>query len=611
MTINDKTFCTQCGAENRPTARFCSTCKAPLQPAAPQSPAPHVPPAMSSGMPPVSASALPPAGQAPAPAGYPANAASTTPLYAAAGTATLSTTGPQPARPIRSAAEDVTQTLPTRQNGFSLLPAGALLGEQSNTYEVLKGEVDQPDERHNYLALAWPGQPEPTRYLIAEVREKRLVDRENWLIEKQVPPAGLLLPLASFSQQLWDEAPRSYLIYAEETTANLKQASRLPRPQPLEKVLSWGATLAGGLHALHGKQFAHSQVNPQNILVSDKDARLTGFENVSVMPKNARDQALQLQRRDIAALATSLLDLLGGPRAVLPTEVTTALQRGQGKLPAQPFSSAADFGKALTQALGSLKPSDLKVKEAHATDDGKVRDHNEDNVTVMEKALLNGKIPLSCGIYIVADGMGGHAAGEDASDLAIEAAMDAMKKAATSLQQADGGQIREIVKQACMAANQAVYSERGRRGSDMGTTIVAALRIGDRVAVGNIGDSRAYKINAQEIRAITVDHSLVQRLIDTGQITAAEARSHPQRNLIYKVVGDKPNVEPDVFDVRMEPGDHLLLCSDGLWEMVEDPVIWQTTLGQRDPQAACTQLINLANQAGGEDNITVIIVQAV
>ncbi|MEI2692322.1 MAG: hypothetical protein V9H69_22465 [Anaerolineae bacterium] len=86
-----------------------------------------------------------------------------------------------------------------------------------------------------------------------------------------------------------------------KTTANLKQASRLPRPQPLEKVLSWGATLAGGLHALHGKQFAHSQVNPQNILVSDKDARLTGFENVSVMPKNARDQALQLQRRDIAA----------------------------------------------------------------------------------------------------------------------------------------------------------------------------------------------------------------------------------------------------------------------------------------------------------------------
>lgn len=544
-------------------------------------------------------------------AGYPVSPAGTTPLNVAPGTQTLSTTGPQPARPITSAAEDLTQTLSTRQNGFSLLPAGALLGDQQNTCVVLKGEVDQPDERHNYLAQSWNGQPEPTRYLIIEVREQMLVDRESKLIQKQLPQAGLLLPLASFSQQLWDEAPRNYLVYAEKPAVDLTQASKLPRPQSLEKVLRWGAILAGGLQALHSKQFAHSQVNPQNILVSENDARLTGFENVSVVPKNARDQALQLQRRDIAALATSLIDLLGGPRAVLPAEVTTVLQRGQGKPPVQPLLSAADFGQALTQALGNLKPSDLKVKEGRATDVGVVRDHNEDNVAVMGKALLSGKIPMSYGIYIVADGMGGHAAGEDASDLAINAAMDALQKAAGALQQADGGQMREIVKQACLAANQAVYSERSRRGSDMGTTLVAALRIGDRVAVGNIGDSRAYKINASEIRPITVDHSLVQRLIDTGQISPAEARSHPQRNLIYKVVGDKPTIEPDVFDVRMQPGDHLLLCSDGLWEMVEDPVIWQTVLSQQDPQLACDQLIGLANQAGGEDNITVIIVQAV
>ncbi|MEI2692321.1 MAG: hypothetical protein V9H69_22460 [Anaerolineae bacterium] len=115
-------------------------------------------------MPLASAPALPPAGQAPAPAGYPAQRGEhDAALCRSRHRRTLATTGPQPARPIRSAAEDLTQALPTRQNGFSLLPAGALLGEQSNTYEVLKGEVDQPDERHNYLAQAWPGQPEPTR----------------------------------------------------------------------------------------------------------------------------------------------------------------------------------------------------------------------------------------------------------------------------------------------------------------------------------------------------------------------------------------------------------------------------------------------------------------
>jgi len=101
----------------------------------------------------------------------------------------------------------------------------------------------------------------------------------------------------------------------------------------------------------------------------------------------------------------------------------------------------------------------------------------------------------------------------------------------------------------------------------------------------------------------------VQSLIDAGQITEAEARIHPQRNLIYKVVGDKPDIEPDIFKLRLQAGDRLLLCSDGLSGMVDDDLIWQTVM-QHPAQAACQQLIDLANQAGGEDNITALIVQA-
>jgi len=589
MSNNTANHCTNCGKPVRPGANFCNSCRAPLAPPAPAQPAPHTPPA----------------------AGYTANPASTLPLQATPGTQTLTASGPLPARPVVNSVEDKTQALSTPHNGFTLLPAGALLGSGSSQYMVVNGQVEQPDVRHVYTAETWPSPGASARYWIMEVRDPLVVDRERELITRQLPETGLLLPVAAFSEQLWEDEKRHYLVYPEKPATTLKPASGLPRPQSLDKTLRWGAMLAVGLHTLHDKNLAHSQVNPHNILVDDQEARLTGFENIKTLQKMmSRDERAQSQQRDIADLATSLLDLLGGPRAVLPAEVMMALQQGQGKSPARPFSSAAAFGQALTQALGTLKPSAIKTRVGHNTDDGVVRDHNEDNVIAQERGVLSGKIPLTCGIYIVADGMGGHAAGEVASDMAMNAAMSAMDKAARALEQADTGQMREIVKQACLAANQAVYSERTRRGSDMGTTIVAALRIGDRVAVGNIGDSRAYLINAQEIKSITVDHSLVQRLIDTGQISPAEARTHPQRNLIYKVVGDKPTTEPDVFDVRMQPGDRLLLCSDGLWEMVEDHVIWQTVLSQQDPQLASDQLIGLANQAGGEDNITVVIVQA-
>lgn len=609
MSNDTVSYCTHCGNPVRPGAKFCNLCRTPIAPAAPAQPAPHVPPPAPKA--PVQPAPYAPPPAAPSSASHAASPVSTTPLQAAPNTQALSSPSPQPARPIVSAAEDKTQALPVMQNGFTLLPAGAVLGGGQNPYVVLDGKVDQPDVRHIYTAEGWPSQAAAPHYLIMEVHDPILVDRERELVNRKLPENGLLLPVAAFSDQLWEETPRYYLVYPEKLAASLKSASSLPRPQPLEKTLRWGAMLASGLHTLHTKQLAHNQVNPQNIVVNDSDARLTGFENVKTLQKMSGAEKTHWQQRDIADLATSLFDLLGGPLAVLPAEIVSMLQQGQGKPPVQPFSSAAAFEQALIQALGNLKPINLNVKTGHATDVGVVRDHNEDNVLALEKGSLSGKIPLTYGLYIVADGMGGHAAGEDASDLAINAAMNALLEAVRNLQQADGSQMQAIVKQACLAANQAVYNERTQRNSDMGTTIVAALRIGDRVAVGNIGDSRAYLINAQAIRPITIDHSLVQRLIDTGQISPAEARSHPQRNLIYKVVGDRPTVEPDAFDVRIQPGDRLLLCSDGLWEMVEDPGIWQAVLSQQDPQFACDQLIRLANQAGGEDNITVIIVQAV
>jgi len=140
--------------------------------------------------------------------------------------------------------------------------------------------------------------------------------------------------------------------------------------------------------------------------------------------------------------------------------------------------------------------------------------------------------------------------------------------------------------------------------------LVAASVIGDTAHVANVGDSRAYFINDEGIHQITTDHSLVERLVALGQITAGEARVHPQRNVIYRTVGDKEEVEADFFVQRLNPGDSLLLCSDGLSGKVEDAEIWRLVKRCRSPQEACEQLVQAANDRGGHDNATVIIVQA-
>jgi protein phosphatase len=127
--------------------------------------------------------------------------------------------------------------------------------------------------------------------------------------------------------------------------------------------------------------------------------------------------------------------------------------------------------------------------------------------------------------------------------------------------------------------------------------------------LANIGDSRAYLLKPEAIVQVTVDHSLVERLVATGQITPEEAANHPQKNVIYRVVGDKPRVENDIYEQRLVPGEALLLCSDGLSGMVPDEQMWQIWRTSTSPQEACDRLVEAANEAGGEDNITAVIVQ--
>ncbi len=168
---------------------------------------------------------------------------------------------------------------------------------------------------------------------------------------------------------------------------------------------------------------------------------------------------------------------------------------------------------------------------------------------------------------------------------------------------------RQWLTAATQAANRAVYEQRRVAGTDMGTTLVMALFVGANATIANVGDSRAYLLDQDGITQITTDHSLVERLVATGQITPEEARNHPQKNVIYRVIGDKTRVEADLFERRLAPGEALLLCSDGLSGMLPDEQIWHVWRTSTSPQGACDRLVEVANQAGGEDNIAVVIVQ--
>jgi len=145
----------------------------------------------------------------------------------------------------------------------------------------------------------------------------------------------------------------------------------------------------------------------------------------------------------------------------------------------------------------------------------------------------------------------------------------------------------------------------------MGSTLVAAVLESNKAYITHVGDSRAYLINLLGIRRLTLDHSLVEQLIATNQITREEARFHPQRNVIYRTIGDRPKIEVEVISTLLSVGDYLLLCSDGLSGMLDDQTILKIVLEAASPQAACDALVDAANTAGGDDNISVVIIQIV
>ena len=239
------------------------------------------------------------------------------------------------------------------------------------------------------------------------------------------------------------------------------------------------------------------------------------------------------------------------------------------------------------------------MRAAAFTDPGRVRQSNEDSVFADQES----------GLLIVADGMGGHAAGEVASNLAIQIIAGCLRQPLPF-----GERPPEIAASLLsQAIDQANLAIRARAAQDpllhgMGTTLVVAICRADSISLAHLGDSRAYLIRGGQIRQVTHDHSLVAQMVSAGEITEEEARKHPLRNLITRSLGSASSAQPDLQLLEWLPGDYLLMCSDGLTNMVEDEEIAGLFCagGAALPQV-CEQLIALANARGGNDNISVVV----
>lgn len=238
----------------------------------------------------------------------------------------------------------------------------------------------------------------------------------------------------------------------------------------------------------------------------------------------------------------------------------------------------------------------MQLQAAGVSDVGRRRRMNEDAF-----ALVPGQ-----GLYLVADGMGGHSAGHVASGLAAREVARAIDDPA----RANGRTPSERLRSAVAVANDAiVMTARSREElAGMGTTLVALLAVGDRAALAHVGDSRAYLVRRGRVRQLTDDHSLVGELQRRGELTADAAREHPHRHVLTRALGVRRLVEADLAEIGLVPGDVFVLCTDGLTTHVRDEEIAEAVREQPDPQTAAKSLVDLANARGGEDNVTVVVV---
>jgi serine/threonine protein phosphatase PrpC len=273
------------------------------------------------------------------------------------------------------------------------------------------------------------------------------------------------------------------------------------------------------------------------------------------------------------------------------------------------------------QASQIAFPNGVHLLAASDSDAGDTRrgEPNEDSTLVLQFQRIHESQAAPVGIFVVADGMGGHDNGQVASRMTISQIAErfihelllpslSAENSNEPILEGDEEKITALLRGAIEDANTALCQVNQRDKTDMGSTLTGFMIVGDLAYIFNVGDSRTYMLRDGNLYQLTTDHSLVGQLVASGMIEPDEVYTHPQRNQIFRSIGDKLNVQIDITKQQIHPGDILLSCCDGLWEMVRNPQITEILSNAPDPQNACAQLIEAANTNGGEDNISAVVV---
>lgn len=302
-------------------------------------------------------------------------------------------------------------------------------------------------------------------------------------------------------------------------------------------------------------------------------------------------------------------------------EETLAPQPPEGSANGQPASNSGqpDQRASNQPTMREMRPLKATVPvrnnhpqhlaSAYARSIGQQRDHNEDSSFLLTSMLSNENQVIPFGLYIVADGMGGHMHGEIASGIAVRALSKYLVQhlyiplLQSELQYSEA-LVKDLLQKAAQEAHQKIIQD----APGGGTTLSLALICGGQVTIAHVGDSRIYRVSDAKIEALTQDHSLVGKLLEMGQITPSEAARHPQRNVLYRALGQGDGFDVDLITLPSS-NDSLLICSDGLWGVVSEKDLLQVVHSSASLEQACQRLVNAANTAGGPDNVTALLVR--
>jgi serine/threonine protein phosphatase PrpC len=625
--------CQKCGGQNRPGARFCSSCGADLSPTRSMTPARPK-------------------------KGKPKKGA----VSGLVRTMKDLVGGAQSSPPSRRSAPDMTSPpteepaasqpiaqLSTRPMGverepvpLTPLPPGSILShprDPTRRYSIVKAWELERSIYYDALDLNCPAcqamLPQMPAYGLCpqcQVPLGVVLIHERLLPPGGQHPDGEVVQLVQLSAGHAGILPhRDMLQYQEHIYTVAEHPGRWGvlvrgrRQRSPDEALAGAVQVGQALAYLHDGGFVHSEVGGgvgvESLIVvgGGKDVMLADLSACVPLPSGDAHARRTQVGRDITFLGR-LLFYLATNKELSRTSIEfapPALRPFVERAMQNQYATVADM---LTDF--SLLPSapaagrSLKASHGQATHPGQKHARNEDAVITFtyDKEQEGRAVPI--GFYLVADGMGGHDAGDLASRTVNQVVTDRiikikvlpdLHKATRKLTTEDVP--ADILSEAIQKANETILEHGRKKNSDLGSTVTATLVIGDVATIANVGDSRTYLLREGRLEQITQDHSLVARLVDAGVIKPEEVRSHPQRNQIYRCLGHEPTIEVDTFTVQLREGDRLILCSDGLWEMVPDEEIQRAVEGARSSQKACDALIKAANQAGGEDNIAVIVVE--